>query len=111
MVPGYNTAPNFNGFRDAGGSQGSPSTVEYIDAAGDSGAQPPAAPAVAPAPVLATVPQQAGTSQLIENAVVYGGVPLCGYIFLTKRGPSSLLAGLLGAGLAYLYWQSGSTEV
>lgn len=91
VVPGYDQIPHFQGFRDAPSPQ-----VTILP------------PATAPAPgTLVLTPPQSSANALIENAVVYGGVPLCGYIFVTKSGPSAWLAALLGLGIGYLYWQSG----
>jgi hypothetical protein len=82
MVTGYTSIPRFQGF----GQSGTP---------------------VATQP-LALAPPPNPTNALIENAVVFGGVPLLGYIFVTKKGPSAWLAALLGVGIGYLYWQSGA---
>jgi hypothetical protein len=91
MVPGYDKIPHFEGL-------GQPVTLS---------------PAGSPAPATATgqlviAPPQTPAAALVENAVVFGGVPLCGYIFLTKKGPAAWLAALLGVGIGWLYYQSGS---
>lgn len=93
MVPGYDKIPHFEGFG---------STVT-LDAPGST-----STPAMATPPNLIIAPPQSPAAALVENAVVFGGVPLCGYIFLTKKGPAAWLSALLGVGIGWLYWQSGS---
>jgi len=134
MVPGYSKIPRFDGFglvpmplvrpislptpsaapvlpisqgaMNAAAAEAtannSPTAAAVLNGLASGALAVAAAPAPAPLPV-----PQSGLAAMVENAVVFGGVPLCGYILLTKKGPSSLLAGLLGAGIAYLYWQSG----
>lgn len=111
VVKGYDKTPKFDGFRDGvvvGSSPtGSGSSVEYLNTAGSMASS--AASSIANAPPV-SLAAQSSFQQSIENAVVYGGVPLCGYIFLTKKGLSSTLAGLMGVGIAYLYWQNSQAQ-
>lgn len=87
LVPGYDKIPRFDGFRQV---------------------MPPAGLSTAAPATLAIAPPQSPANAFIESAVVFGGVPLCGYIFVTKKGPAAWLAALLGVGIGYLYLQSGN---
>ena len=98
MVTGYDSIPKFQGLRFG-------QSVTLMPP-GDPSVTDPSAPSAQQQLILA--PPQSPANAFIESAVVFGGVPLCGYIFVTKKGPAAWLAALLGVGIGWLYWQSGS---
>ncbi|MHB8734274.1 MAG: hypothetical protein ACYC6M_03120 [Terriglobales bacterium] len=97
LVPGYDRVPRFQGFRAA---------VNNVQWSAP-GSIPPGLSTAGQPPALVLNPPQDTINVLVENAVVFGGVPLCGYIFITKKGPAAWLAAALGLGIGWLYWQSG----
>ena len=90
--------PNFRGYGD-GSSATTPTSATLTGTV-----LPPEGEPVPPAvgsPIIAIMPQPP-LVPIVEEAVVWVGVPICAWILLTKGGLSSWLAGGLGAGLVYL---------
>lgn len=92
--------------------RGAPSFAGLVPVYVPAGPTPAAVGDVAAAQVLAAgleqpaVQAQAGQPATADTwaqfAVVWGGVPLCAWLFATNRGPASWLAGALGVGILYL---------
>jgi hypothetical protein len=108
MTSGYTKIPHFGRFATVLGPEGQalPAQAEVI---GTSGSIPPTGEPMPP--VLEVIPPPTNLSVWAQRAVVYGGVPLCGYALLKKRGLFGVLAGLLGVGIAAAYFTGGFQSV
>ena len=116
LLGGYNKVPRFDGYR------GPTFTFRPLNSNPSLGTEVPpvgggmaAEQAQAQAEVLPPEPEAMpelvavpAPSPWPQRIIVYGGVPVCAWLVVTKR---SWLAGLLGAGILYTFFSGGFTMV
>ena len=125
LFPGYDRMPKFGGFGRYGAMD--PNMAHISDPTGQISADlhntamkvlaanPEMALTLGPRTFATVAPPAAPVASnadlWLQRGIVYGGVPMCGAVFLKKGGTVGLVAALIGVGIAGMFVTGGFTQI